>query len=184
MGVSEIPSFSYIVSVQLKSSILFPLQADLSSNSSISIDSSMDTLSLAIVQYIFTSGEHEVKIAPHGNSKGGESYVRTMPSVLTKLKSTAAEKTVKRALAFVAQEAGGIKSAHSASALPHERQQVDDIRRASLSNVDTDPLCAMMVMCKESEGKNAPEVFVRMVNAAPFPMMVLAFDWTLGCLGV
>ena len=32
----------------------------------------MDTLSLAI-QYIFTSGEHEMKIAPHGNSKGGES---------------------------------------------------------------------------------------------------------------
>ena len=76
----------------------------------------MDTLSLAIVQYIFTSGEHEVKIAPHGNSKGGESY---------------------------------------------------------------DPLYAMMVMCKESEGKNAPEAFVQMVNAAPFPMVVLAFDWTL-----
>ena len=37
----------------------------------------------------------------------------------------------------------------------------------------------MMVMCKESEGKNAPEAFVRIVNAAPFPMMVLAFDWTL-----
>ena len=36
-----------------------------------------------------------------------------------------------------------------------------------------------MVMCKESEGKNAPEAFVRIVNAAPFPMMVLAFDWTL-----
>ena len=52
---------------------------------------------------------------------------------------------------------------------------MDDVRRASLSNVDTDPLYAMMVMCKESEGKNAPEAFVRMVNVAPFPMMVLAF---------
>ena len=72
-----------------------------------------------------------MKIAPHGNSKGGESYVRTMPSVLTKLKSTAAEKTAKRALAFMAQEAGGVESAHSASALPRGRQQVDDIRRAS-----------------------------------------------------
>ena len=86
---------------------------------------------------------------------------------------------MKRALAFVAQEAGGIESAHSASALPCGRQQVDDIRRASLSNVDTDPLYAVMVMCKESEGKSTPEAFVQMVNAAPFPMMVLAFDWTL-----
>ena len=137
----------------------------------------MDTLSLAIVQYLFTCGEHEVKIAPHGNSKAGESYVRTMPSVIDKLKSTAAKKTAKRALTFVAQEAGGITTAHCASALPRGRQQVDDIRRGSLSN--SDPLYSMMVMCKESEGKNAPEAFVRIVNAAPFPMMVLAFDWTL-----
>ena len=49
----------------------------------------------------------------------------------------------------------------------------------SKGGVSYDLLYAMMVMCKESEGKNAPEAFVRMVNAAPFPMVVLAFDWTL-----
>ena len=69
----------------------------------------MDTLSLAFVQYLFTCGEHEVKIAPHGNSKAGESYVRTMPSVIDKLKSTAAKKTAKRALTFVAQEVGELR---------------------------------------------------------------------------
>ena len=68
----------------------------------------MDTISLAIIQYIFTSGEYKVKMAHHENSKGGESYVHSIPSVLSKLKYTAAEKTVNFALAFVAQEAGGI----------------------------------------------------------------------------
>ena len=51
------------------------------------------------------------------------------------------------------KEAGGIMTAHGASALPRGRQQVDDIRRGALSEVDTDFLYAMMVMCKESEGK-------------------------------
>ena len=65
-------------------------------------------------------------------------------------------------LALVAQEAREITTAHSASDLPRGRWKVDDIRKASLSNVDTDRLYAMMVMCKESKGKNAPEAFVRM----------------------
>lgn len=36
-----------------------------------------------------------------------------------------------------------------------------------------------MYMCKEAEGKKSKDAFVRMVNAAPFPMMLLAFDYTL-----
>ena len=34
-------------------------------------------------------------------------------------------------------------------------------------------------MCKEEEEKKCKDAFVRMVNAAPFPMMLLAFDYTL-----
>ena len=47
------------------------------------VDLDQDTLNLALLQYCFTSGEHEVKVAPHGNSKSGGAYIRTMPSIMT-----------------------------------------------------------------------------------------------------
>ena len=34
-------------------------------------------------------------------------------------------------------------------------------------------------MCKEGESSKSENAFVRVVNAAPYPMMVLAFDWML-----
>jgi len=52
-------------------------------------------MNLALLQYLFTKGEHVVKPGPHGNAKGGESYVRTMPSTLMKLKTAAIDKTAK-----------------------------------------------------------------------------------------
>lgn len=42
-----------------------------------------------------------------------------------------------------------------------------------------DPLFSVMLMCKESEGNKLIDSFVRVVNGAPEPMAVLAFDWTL-----
>lgn len=138
-----------------------------------------DTLNLALLQYCFTSGEHEVKIAPHGNSKCGSAYIRTMPSVMTKLKEAATQKTPKRALQFVSDEQGGVLGATSAGALPRSRQQVKDMRR-NLKQ-DDDPLFSLMFMCKAEEGKGKDQ-FVRVVNAAPFPMMVLAYDYMLADL--
>jgi len=89
-----------------------------------SIDDDGDTMNLALLQYLFTKGEHDVKPAPHGNAKGGESYVRTMPSTLMKLKTAAIDKTAKQALSFVSNDEGGIEHAVSAGVLPHGRQQV------------------------------------------------------------
>ena len=55
--------------------------------------------------------------------------MRTMPSVLCKLKEEVMGKTPKRALQFVSNEIGGIMNATSAGALPRNRQQVKDARR-------------------------------------------------------
>lgn len=44
---------------------------------------------------------------------------------------------------------------------------------------DQDPLYSLMLMCKESEGKRNQDAYVRLVNAGPYPMMVLTFDWML-----
>lgn len=77
-----------------------------------------EVLNLALVQYYYSQGEHKLKVVPHGNSRAGEPYVRTMPSLMCKSKE---KSTPKRVLQFVSNEAGG---ATSAGALPHNRQQV------------------------------------------------------------
>lgn len=79
-----------------------------------------------------------MKVAPHGNSKSGGAYIRTMPSVMTKLKEAATRKMPKRDLQFVVDEQGGVVGATSAGALPRSRQQVKGMRR-SLKQ-DDDPL--------------------------------------------
>ena len=45
-----------------------------------------------------------------------------------------------------------------------------------------DPLFSVMLMCKESQGARASDVFIRIVTCAPEPMAVLASDWTLNDL--
>ena len=94
----------------------------------------------------------------------------------------------------VSREVGGITKASSAGVLPCGRHQVHDMRRGltSTSTMDPfdmyrgltstsimDPLFTMMRMCKEGEGKKSPDAFVQIVTESPFPMMLLAFDWTL-----
>lgn len=141
-------------------------------------DDAGDALNLSLVQYNFSRGEHSVKVAPHGNAQHGKPYVRSMPSVMCKLKEEAKGNTPKRALQFVSNEAGGIMDATSAGALPRNRQQVKDMRRQITSNQDFDPLYSVMHMCKEGEGASK-NPFVRMVNAAPYPMMLIATDYSL-----
>ena len=93
------------------------------------VDLSMNTQNIALLQYVFTHEEHDVKVAPHGNSLKKQGYARTMPSVLTSLKTLSSEKTAKRALSFASSETGRIMSAQCAAAL---RQQVNDEQLRSL----------------------------------------------------
>ena len=134
-------------------------------------------LNLAFLQYYFSEGEHTLKYAPHGNSESSEPYIRTMPSMLCKVKKKAKETTAKHALKYLSNEAGSIFEATTASSLPRGRQQINDARRKGINKAH-DPLYAVMYMCKEAEGQKCKESFVRTVNAAPFPMAVLAFDYT------
>ena len=81
-------------------------------------DSEGDTQNLALLQYVFTFDEDPVKIAPHSNTKKSEACVRTMPSVMDKLKCASISNTAKRARIFVSNESGGITKASSAAVLP------------------------------------------------------------------
>ena len=84
-------------------------------------------MNLALVQYCFDGDEHAVIPRPHANSSRPESYIRTMPSTLKKLKSVAADLTPKFAVCDT--QIGDLRAASSAGALPRNRQQVADMRR-------------------------------------------------------
>jgi len=82
------------------------------------VDSHNDTLNLALLQYTFTGKEHKIKVAPHGNSVRSENYVRTIPSVLEKLKNASSTSTAKHALVKVENTTGSVTTALSAAGIP------------------------------------------------------------------
>ena len=102
-----------------------------------------------------------------------EGYVQTIPSVMSKLKDISLSNSAKHVLSLLTSD---ITTAHSAGGMLHGRQQADDIRKKMSSSFD--PLFTLMT-CKESESSKLPDAFVWIVTGAPFPMMMLAFDWTL-----
>ena len=150
---------------------------------SICTDNEEDTLNLALIQYSFDGDEHGIIPRPHANSKKPESFVRTMPSTLKKLKSVATNLTPKFAVCDSQTE--DLLTASSAGALPCNRQQVADMRRRREDDKEhffskkKDPLFSVMLMCKESEGGKAQDSFVRMVSGAPEPVTVLTYNWSL-----
>ena len=92
---------------------------DQNCDSPISVADNEDTLNLALVQYCFNGDEHAVIPRPHANSSRPESYIRTMPSTLKKLKSVAADLTPK--FAVCDSQTGDLRTACSAGALPRNR---------------------------------------------------------------
>ena len=130
-------------------------------------DNDGGTLNLALVQYFFSEGEQKLLTAPHGNSHYRQPYIRTMPSIMCKVKEEARKSTPKCALLFVSSQAGGILHATSAGALPSNCQQVKDAQRKCTGKQAYDPLHAVMHMYKEGEGRGEGK-FIRMVNAAPY----------------
>lgn len=61
-------------------------------------------------------------------------------------------------------------------------QQIDNRLKTCDDKMQTrDLLFSVMLMCKESQGKNTDQ-FVRIVSCAPESMTVLASDWTLNDL--
>ena len=138
-------------------------------------------MSHASIQYCFKGEEHCVKPKPYENSRKSDSYVRTMPSTLKKLKDVCQDLTLKFA---IFQEGGDILTASSAGSIPRNRQQIADMRQCQEVKGRTrvkssDPLFSVMLMCKESEGGRRENFFVRMVTGALEPMTVLAYDGSL-----
>ena len=127
---------------------------------------------LALVQYHFQGDEHSIFVKPHGNSKRGEGYIRTMPSTLKLLDNVCTQQTPKQAVHTISSQLGGTVNAESAGLLPRNQQQAKDKRRHTAQS--SDPLFSVMMMCKRTM-----QEFVRNVVGAPDYMIVLADERTL-----
>ena len=135
---------------------------------------------MCVIQYTFKFGEHDVKVLPHGNvRRHSDSYIRTQPSTLQKIRDkqagngNAAPKTV---VAEITKEQGGIVECRSSSCLPWNRQVINT-QGSSSSKTNKDLLYSVMDMCMKS--KCDGEQFIQCVQAAPEPSCVLALEQQL-----
>ena len=148
-----------------------------------------DTISNLHLFNTFDHYEHKVELRPHGNSKGKEPFCRTKPSTIKLLKESVQTKAPRKALREVENLVGGVVTAHSASDLPRDRKQVDNLKYATQQSTTStssnwssknDVLAHVMQMCKDTFGADAE--FIRAVEAAPEPMCVLATNQQLADL--
>ena len=68
-----------------------------------------------MVQYIFDGPEREVKIKPHGNSKGNKPYFRTSSTVKERIHQLAKHHKPKAAVDILTKEQGGELQARGAA---------------------------------------------------------------------
>jgi len=143
--------------------------------------------SRCIVQYWFESGnEHKVAIKPHGNRKHKrQPFCRTHPSAMTLIKEESENSTPKDVVSVIYKKQGGLMGASSVGELPRDRHQISNIRSKTTNTSICsakglkDPLYMVMEQSKLCE---CEEKFVRVVNACPEPMCVLATDQQLNDL--
>ena len=78
---------------------------------------------LCLVCYGFDNTPHPINPRPHGNSKGKQSYVRTLKSTKEKMSNSGSD-SLKGSMTEVIDDIGGIINARSLGALPRNSQQV------------------------------------------------------------
>jgi len=136
-------------------------------------------LPLSKVEYVFEEQAHDFVIKSHGNNKKKDApFSRTKPSTYQEIKASLKTKQPRIVLDEVSKNNGGIMKAKCASILPRNITQIYNANK-DLNNekgiVNTDPYNSLILMCKEQD-KNSATAFVRKVECAPEPIVVLATD--------
>ena len=121
----------------------------------------------AIIQYLLEGPEIDIKIKPHGNSKGSWSFFRTSTSTKEQIQQLASSSTPKAVVSEMTRERGGEIEARGIAILPRDCHQVSYARQKQRT-AHCDPLYSIMLECKLAQGSS--NVFVQDVKAAPFPI--------------
>ena len=145
-------------------------------NSFFVLDSEGQRNKYSMIQYLFEGPEIDIKIKPHGNSKGNSSFFRTATSTKKRIQQLASSSTPKAVVSQLTQERGGEIEARGLALLPRDCRQVSYARQKQ-SKTTCDPLYSIMLECKLAQGTS--NVFVQDVKAAPYPMSVSCFQWQI-----
>ena len=129
-----------------------------------------------MIQYLFEGPEIDIKIKPHGNSKGDRAFFRTATSTKKRIEQLASSSTPKAVVSELTRERGGEIEARGIALLPRDCRQVSYARQKQ-STSTCDPLYSIMLECKLAQG--TASVFVQDVKAAPYPMSVSCFEWQI-----
>ena len=111
---------------------------------------------------------------PHKSAKNELPYVRTKKSVLMKISDEASESKPMQVFDKVYESCGGVVGATSCGSVPRNIKQISNSKSVKKGASVVDPLFAVMEECKKEQSHANP--FIRVVNAAPEPMCVLARD--------
>ena len=129
-----------------------------------------------MIQYLLEGPEVDIKIKPHGDSKGSQSFFRTSTSTKKRIQQLASSSTPKAVVSALIRERGGELEAQGIALLPRDCRQVSYARQKQHTG-HCDPLYSIMLECKLAQGSS--NVFAQEVKAAPFPMSVMCFDWKM-----
>lgn len=138
------------------------------------------------IQYAFYSMSYpdncKIKGRPHKNSKEGpysSTFNRSKKSVLSKIKQQTTD-SVKPTTVYnnVFMDCGGVLGASSCGSLPRNRKQISKLKMSmKTESIPRDSLFVVMEQCKREQSQADP--FIRIVQAAPDAMCLLANDWQL-----
>ena len=82
-----------------------------------------------MIQYLFEGPEIDIKIKPHGNSKGDRSFFRTATLTKKRIQQLASSHTPKAVLSELTRKKGGEIEARGIALLPRDCRQVSYARQ-------------------------------------------------------
>ena len=137
------------------------------------------------VQYVFTAGESQLTLRPHGNTrKDQKPYKRTMASTMKAIKDEKAKP--REVMHAVIEKRGGIDSICSSGEYPRNRDQIYRARRkdrtaqeASNGCLANDPLVQLLEISKQQQRETKADWFVRDVNISNEQTIFLANEQQL-----
>ena len=144
------------------------------------IDAANNPHHLCLVVYRIPPGFHPV-IRKHGNSKANVPFHPTWPSTKKMIQARCSQQGPKAVVAAVSSLVGGVRTASAPGQLPRSEKQVINFKaRGHVSatpgsgcNVGADDLLFVM---QQAYTEDADNKFIRAVNAAPQPAILLVTD--------
>ena len=124
------------------------------------------------MEYFFDDAEWEVKVKPHGNSKGSSPYYRTSQTTKERLQQLAESRSPKEVFHQTLEESGGIMQIKSAGGHARDLKQVKNIKQKNQQN-EGDEFIELIQMLKE-DARYPENAFVRKVDNSSDPCIVLA----------